>query len=75
VGAIYVAIICILPDFLISYFGVPPSLASSFGGTSVLIVVGVGMDFIAQIETHLLSRQYEGFLGSKASGRFRGRKG
>ncbi|MBU4485202.1 preprotein translocase subunit SecY [bacterium] len=73
-GALYVAGVCILPNLLTSYFGIPPSLAATFGGTSILIVVGVAMDTVAQIEAHLLSRQYEGFLGAKAGGRFKGRK-
>lgn len=74
-GALYVAAICILPELLIRQFGIPSSLAYTFGGTSLLIVVGVAMDTLAQIESHLLTRHYEGFLGAKAGGRFRGRKG
>ena len=73
-GALYVAAICILPTVLISHFGIPSTLAYTFGGTSLLIVVGVAMDTLAQIESHLLTRHYEGFLGAKAGGRFRGRK-
>lgn len=73
-GALYVAAICILPQLLIRQFGIPSSLAYTFGGTSLLIVVGVGMDTLAQIESHLLTRHYEGFLGAKAGGRFRGRR-
>jgi len=73
-GALYVAAICILPRVLISHFGIPSTLAYTFGGTSLLIVVGVAMDTLAQIESHLLTRHYEGFLGAKAGGRFRGRK-
>lgn len=74
-GALYVAAICVLPSLLIRKFGIPSSLAYTFGGTSMLIVVGVGMDTLAQIESHLLTRHYEGFLGTKAGGRFRGRRG
>ncbi len=74
-GALYVTLICLLPSFLITQFGIPPSLASVFGGTSLLIVVGVAMDTVAQIESHLLSRHYEGFMGTKMGGRFKGRKG
>lgn len=74
-GAFYITFICLLPSILIARFGIPPSLASTFGGTSLLIVVGVAMDTVAQIESHLLSRHYEGFLGSKMGGRFKGRKG
>ncbi|MDO8526213.1 MAG: preprotein translocase subunit SecY [Deltaproteobacteria bacterium] len=73
-GALYIAAVCILPNILSDYFGIPYSLSSSFGGTSLLIVVGVGMDTLSQIEAHLLSRHYEGFLGAKGGGRFRGRK-
>lgn len=72
-GALYVSAVCILPSILISQFGVPVSLASTFGGTSLLIVVGVAMDTVSQIESHLLSRSYEGFLGNR-SGKFRGRR-
>lgn len=75
VGGLYVAAICILPEFLTRQFGIPSSLAYTFGGTSLLIVVGVAMDTLAQIEAHLLSRHYEGFLGAKVGGRFRGRRG
>jgi len=74
-GALYLTFVCLLPSFLIQKFGIPVSLASTFGGTSLLIVVGVAMDTVAQIEAHLLSRHYEGFLGAKAGGRFKGRKG
>ena len=73
-GALYIAAICVLPQMLIQWFGIPSSLAFTFGGTSLLIVVGVAMDTLAQVESHLLSRQYEGFLGAKAGGKFRGRK-
>jgi len=57
-GAIYVSIICVLPSVLISKFNAP----FYFGGTSLLIVVGVAMDTASQIESHLLTRQYEGFM-------------
>ncbi|NVM24792.1 MAG: preprotein translocase subunit SecY [Desulfobacterales bacterium] len=57
-GAMYVSIICILPEILIYRLNVP----FYFGGTALLIVVGVGMDTITQIETHLLTRHYEGFM-------------
>jgi preprotein translocase subunit SecY len=57
-GAIYVSAVCVLPTFLISQFNVP----FFFGGTSLLIVVGVGMDTASQIEAHLISRSYEGFM-------------
>ena len=57
-GAIYVSAVCVLPTLLISNMNTP----FFFGGTSLLIVVGVGMDTAAQIEAHLISRSYEGFM-------------
>ena len=57
-GAGYLAIVCILPEFLISYAAVP----FYFGGTSLLIVVSVTMDTVAQIQSHLLAHQYEGLI-------------
>ncbi|SKA76161.1 preprotein translocase subunit SecY [Desulfobaculum bizertense] len=65
-GALYVSAVCVLPMFLISQMHVP----FYFGGTSLLIVVGVAMDFMSQIESHLISRQYEGLMGkNKMKGR------
>lgn len=72
-GALYIAGVCVIPELLISQFGIPSTLASTFGGTSVLIVVGVAMDTLAQIESHLMARNYEGLM-SDSGGRFRGRK-
>jgi preprotein translocase subunit SecY len=57
-GAVYVSAVCVLPSILIGYFNVP----FYFGGTALLIVVGVALDTAGQVETHLLTRQYEGFL-------------
>jgi preprotein translocase subunit SecY len=57
-GAIYVSAVCVLPTVLIGQFNVP----FFFGGTSLLIVVGVGLDTASQIEAHLISRSYEGFM-------------
>jgi preprotein translocase subunit SecY len=57
-GAIYVSLVCVLPTLMIGQFNVP----FFFGGTSLLIVVGVGMDTASQIEAHLISRSYEGFM-------------
>ncbi|MDA8168598.1 MAG: preprotein translocase subunit SecY [Nitrospiraceae bacterium] len=68
VGAFYLSVICILPEILIKKFNVP----FYFGGTSLLIVVGVALDTISQIESHLVTRSYEGFL---KKGRLRGRRG
>jgi preprotein translocase subunit SecY len=61
-GAIFLALISVLPDFLIRWFNVP----FYFGGTSLLIVVGVALDTVRQMESHLLMRNYEGFLRKKA---------
>lgn len=72
-GALYIAGVCIIPELLIAQFGIPSTLASTFGGTSLLIIVGVAMDTLAQIEAHLLSRHYEGLMG-EGGGRFRGRR-
>ena len=68
VGAIYLAGISLLPEVLIVYFNVP----FYFGGTSLLIVVGVALDTVQQVESHLIMRHYEGFL---KKGRVRGRLG
>jgi preprotein translocase subunit SecY len=57
-GAIYVSAVCVLPTILIARFNVP----FFFGGTALLIVVGVAIDTVKQIETHLLTRNYEGFM-------------
>jgi preprotein translocase subunit SecY len=67
VGAIYLAVVCVLPEFLIRKFNVP----FYFGGTSLLIVIGVALDTVSQIESHLLTRSYEGFL---KKGRIKGRR-
>jgi len=57
-GAVFLALISVLPDFLIRWFNTP----FYFGGTSLLIVVGVALDTVRQMESHLLMRNYEGFL-------------
>jgi len=67
-GAIYLAAVCILPEILISQYSVP----FYFGGTSLLIVVSVTMDTVAQIHSHLLAHQYEGLIKKS---RLRGRRG
>jgi len=67
-GAIYVSAVCVLPSVLIAQFNVP----FYFGGTALLIVVGVAIDTVAQIESHMLTRHYEGFL-KKGAGRMKGR--
>lgn len=67
-GAVYLSTVCVLPELLIRYFNVP----FYFGGTSLLIVVGVALDTTSQIESHLVTRSYDGFL---KKGRIRGRRG
>jgi len=70
VGAIYITLVCLLPEFLILKFGVP----FYFGGTSLLIIVVVVMDFMAQVQAHLMSHQYEGLM-KKANLKGSGRSG
>jgi preprotein translocase subunit SecY len=67
-GALYVSAVCVLPSILIRRFNVP----FYFGGTALMIVVGVALDTVAQIETHMLTRSYQGFM---RRGRLRGRRG
>ena len=68
-GAIYVSAVCVLPSILITRFDVP----FYFGGTALLIVVGVAIDTVSQIESHMLSRHYEGFLKRSGGARLKGR--
>jgi len=68
IGAIYLSVVCILPEILISQYSVP----FYFGGTSLLIVVSVTMDTVAQIQAHLLAHQYEGLIKKS---KLRGRRG
>jgi preprotein translocase subunit SecY len=68
-GAVYISAVCVLPTLLISEFGVP----FYFGGTALLIVVGVALDTVQQIEGHLITRHYEGFTGPRGP-RIRGRR-
>lgn len=69
-GSIVLALIAILPT-IVSNFNVTPGFAQFFGGTSLLIMVGVALDTLQQIESHLLMRHYDGFM---KSGRIKGRK-
>jgi preprotein translocase subunit SecY len=70
VGAVYLALIALLPFWIIGAFNIQ---AFFFGGTSLLIVVGVGLDTVQQMQQHLLLRHYEGFM-KKGRVRFRGRQ-
>jgi preprotein translocase subunit SecY len=67
IGAIYLVGVCVLPELVVSQYSLPFYL----GGTSLLIVVGVGMDTMAQIQSHLLAHQYEGLIKKS---RLKGRK-
>ena len=69
-GACFLGFIALMPYFL-QQFGLDYAYASFFGGTSLLIIVGVGLDTLSQVETHLLSRHYDGFL---SKGKVRGRR-
>jgi len=69
IGALYVALICVLPVLLSTRLNVP----FYFGGTALLIIVGVSLDTVGQIDAHMVSRHYEGFV--KGGGRIRGRLG
>lgn len=69
-GAVYIALVCLLPEFMIVYWNVP----FYFGGTSLLIVVVTIMDFMAQVQTHVMSHQYEGLM-KKANLKGRGAGG
>jgi preprotein translocase subunit SecY len=68
-GAVYVAAVCVLPTFLQNQFHVP----FQFGGTGLMIVVGVALDTVQQIESHLITRHYDGFTGPRGP-RIRGRR-
>jgi preprotein translocase subunit SecY len=69
-GSFFLAIVAIMPAF-VSGFGVSDQFAQFFGGTSLLIIVGVALDTLQQIESHLLMRHYDGFM---KSGKLRGRR-
>ncbi len=70
-GAAFIAVIAIFPDFIMAWLKVPYLVASFFGGTGILIIVGVMLDTLKQIESHLLMHHYEGFI---KGGHMRGRR-
>lgn len=70
-GALFIAFIAIFPDLIMAWLKIPYLVASFFGGTGILIVVGVMLDTLKQIESHLLTHNYEGFM---KSGHIRGRR-
>jgi preprotein translocase subunit SecY len=69
-GACFLVIIAVLPQLLMTSWGIPSKIANFFGGTGALIAVGVSLDTMRQVETYLLQRHYDGFL---KKGRIRGR--
>lgn len=71
-GSIFLALIAILPTFVQNIFGITSLFASFFGGTSLIIIVGVGLDTLQQIESHLMMRHYDGFM---KTGKMKGRAG
>ena len=63
IGALYVAFVCVLPEYIIAQNrGIPPSVAMLIGGMSLLIIVSVTLDTVAQIQSHLIAHQYEGLI-------------
>ena len=70
-GATYLALVCVLPTLLITEYGIP----FYFGGTSLIIAVGVTLDLVSQIEAHLLTHHYDGVIGSKKQRSRRRRRG
>ena len=69
-GAVFLTVIAVIPDLMSKYMGIPFQVAQFFGGTSMLILVGVMLDTMRQMESHLLMRHYDGFL---KKGRLKGR--
>jgi len=71
-GSLFLALVAVMPTFAINILGVTGSFASFFGGTSLLIMIGVALDTLQQIESYLLMRHYDGFM---KSGKIKGRVG
>ncbi len=71
-ASIFLAVVAIIPAMLAKFVKLPYSLASFYGGTGLLIIVGVALDFLQQVESHLFMRHYDGFM---KSGKVRGRRG
>ena len=65
-GAVFLAVIAVLPNFVTANTTLPPAMAYFLGGTSVLIVVGVAMDLVDRLNAQLVMRNYEGFMKSSA---------
>ncbi len=74
IGAFYVAFVCVMPEYIISQnSNIPPSVAMLIGGMSLLIVVSVTLDTVAQVQSHLVAHQYEGLIKKSRMGRRRKR--
>ena len=71
-GAVFLAFIAVVPQIISGSLGVDPGVASFFGGTGLLIVVGVALDLVQRIESHMMMQAYEGFM--KGHGRIKGRR-
>jgi preprotein translocase subunit SecY len=71
-GAVFIAIIAVVPQLIHFMLPVSPTITQFFGGTGLLIVVGVALDIVQRIESHMLMERYEGFL--KGGGRIKGRQ-
>ena len=67
IGVLYLVVVCVVPIILNTHFGMPLAI----GGTSVLIVAGVVLDTMNQIQSYLVARQYNGVIGASRKGRFR----
>jgi preprotein translocase subunit SecY len=74
VGAGFLAIIAVIPSVVASTFGIPFGVSAFLGGTGLLIVVSVLLDFIERLEANLVMRNYDGFLGPEGGGRIKGRQ-
>jgi len=70
-GAVFLTVIAVIPTIMARQFSIPWIVASFFGGTSLLIIVGVMLDTMRQVESHLIMRHYDGFL---KKGKLRGRR-
>ena len=70
IGAVFLALLAILPNIVGSFLGVSPTISYFFGGTALLILVGVVLDTMKQVESHLLMKRYDGFM---KTGRIKGR--
>jgi preprotein translocase subunit SecY len=73
IGALYLALVCLMPEFLMSQSNVPTMLVGFLGGTSIMIVVSVTLDTVTQVQSHLLAHQYEGLIKKSRLGRRSGK--